>query len=430
MSVIASTVTGAEAVPSGAESLWGIANNRLFFANWADEIEVTSTWPVNIGTGSSSAEKRSVQGSKPNRILRFTITATKAQESWLLKNLLLRTGICRSLVPLYCDYTRMTAANSGAVLTCDTTYRRFFVGAKVALAIPVNGGVAYQVFEGKTIGSLTSGSITLTTSPSVTYPIGSRVIPLLECDVIPESTATNIGGGKLSANVIATEIPGDAAFPPLASIGDTIAYGTFSGYPIFDPGLNRNVGWRATEDGWKRDNIITSMGQGRIYELFGPRPRAHSPREVIATTRADAWNILQFWDYCRGSTYPFFALDPFPLFDLRAITTTTLQVTASGPLEDWSYYPYIAVVKRQTDSGAARVRAISSVTRSSGVDTINLATALDSMTLAQVAYVAPASLMRFESQDMTEKWKSSQNLSLSFNLVEVLNEASVVLTNL
>lgn len=430
MSVIVSSTTPAETVPAGAESLWAMNSNRLFFANWSDEIEVTTTWPVSIGAGRSSAEKRAVAGAKPNRMLRFTLTSTTPQESWLLKNFLLRMGICRSMVPLYCDYATLTAPTSGATLTCDTTFKRFFPSARVVLAIPVHGGTTFQIYETKAISSLTTSSITLASSPSRVYPIGSRVMPVLECDVLPESSAKNLGGGKLSVQVIATEIPGNAALPPLASPGDTVSYSSFGGYPIFDPGLNRNIDWRASEDGWKRDNMVTSLGQGRIYDLMGPRPRSHSPREAIAATRADAWTLLKFWDYCRGSTYPFFSLAPLPLFDLRAISTTALQVTAAGPLEDWNYYPYIAVVKQQADSGAARVRAISSVTRSSGIDTINLATALDSMTLAQVACVTPASLMRYEAQDLTERWQGSQNVSLSFSHLEVLNEGPVELTNL
>lgn len=428
MPVTASTLTAAESTPAGPESLWTLS--RLLVANWSRGMEVTNTWPVAIGDSNSAAEKRVVPTGKPLRTLRFTIESTREAESWLVRNLMRRMGVCRSLVPLWPDHTYLTAPSSGATLTCDVALRRIFPGARVAIAAPFAGGVAYQQFETGIVASASGTTLTLTASPSVVYPIGSRVVPLLECDVLLESSPRSLGGGKISIELLAAEVPGGAALPPLASPGDAIAFSTYAGYPVFDPGFNRHIGWRSDGEGWRRDAISSTLGLGNVHYLLGPRPAAWSSRRADAVCRAEAWDLLRFWDFCRGPAFPFFAPSPLPAMELKAITTTTLQVTAAGPLQDWIDYPYIAVMKRQADSGAARVRPIQSVTRLSGVDTITLSDPLDAMTLAQVAYATPAALMRFDAQDLLEKWISSRRLALAFNLIEVLNERTVELVNL
>lgn len=428
MPIVTPTLTAAESVPGGIESPWDLS--RLLIANWSRSIEVTNSWPVVIGSTGSAAEKRVVPSGKPLRTLRFSVQSTRATESWLLRNFVRRMAISRSLVPLWPDHTRLTADSSGATLTCDVTLRRIFPGARVAIAAPFAGGVAYQRFESAVVQSAAGTTLTLTAPPSLTYSAGSRVVPLLECELLLESTPRNLGGGRLLFELLASEVPGANALPPLASAGDTIAFGSYGGYPVFDPGFNAKIGWRADSDGWRRDAISTTVGLGSVRLLFGSRPAATSSRSAEAIGRAEAWALLRFWDVCRGPAFPFFAPSPLPSLNAVAITTTTVQVGAAGPLEDWNDYPYLAVVKRQADSGAARVRPIRSVSRAGGVDTILLEDALDAMTLQQVAYVAPASLMRFDGPDLTEKWTNSRRLSLAFSLIEVLNEKTVTLANL
>lgn len=428
MSVIASDITAPDTLPDGPESLW--TKGGAFIHNWANPFELTSTWPTKLGSANTESEKRSISTGKPNRTMRYSIQSTTLSESQRVRNTLMRMGYSRTAETVYSDYATLDSPSSGAVLSCDTTLRRLYAGARVFIGAPFSGSTSFSQSEYQIINSITDSSITLESSPSVVYPIGSRVFPVIECDLWAESSARQIGGGKLATTVLASEIPGGSALPPSANPGDSIGFGTYGGYPIFDPGFNRNIEWRATDDGWKRDSTSSQVGQGRIYNLWGIRPRMRSSRSVAAYTREDAWSLIQFWDMVRGPTFPFFAPTPFPLLEPRAITTTTIDVTSVGELVLTYATPYIAVVKRQGDSAAARIRPISSVTRSMGVDTITVSDPFDAMTIDEVAYVVPAALMRFENQDFTERWKNARSLSAIFNLIELLSEQTVSLSNL
>jgi hypothetical protein len=348
-------------------------------------------------------------------------------ETWPLRNLLRRQGICRSLVPLYPDvsWTTAAAASGQAVVQCDTTLRRLFAGARIVIAVPPLQGTVHATFETGVISSLSSTAITLTANLANSYPKNSRVLPLLECDVVAETSPKRLPGGKLQMASLAREVPGVSALPALAAPGSSSVFSSYSGYPVFDPGFNKGVEWLAAADGWKRTSKSASLGQGTVWTMLGPRPRASAGRAIRIDDRQDAWNFLTFFDICQGPTTPFFAPSPLPFFLPTAMTTTTITVPAEGQLEDWNDYPYIAAVKRAAGPTAARVRPIASVARASGFDTIMVSDPFDFSDFTQVWYVTAANLMRFAAGGLTEKWTTSRFLGLDFNLIEVVNEKTV-----
>ena len=406
----------------------------MLVANERDGYEVTTTWPGSVVAGNTGAERRVSSSNRPGRTLRHTIRADTQAAAWMVRNYGLRMGLARSLAPLYPDVTVLTAPSSGAVLTCDTTLRRLFVGGLVAVALPARGAVTYARFETYAIQSLTGTAVTLTATPATPFPAGTRVFPLVLCEVdLSTSTKTN-RGGLPSLAVEASEVTGPTALPALANPGDvTSVWPTAYGYPVFFPGPSspgRTYGWGGTADGWRRDGRISHVGFGQVAELLGPRPRATASRTARAVTRANAWPLLQLFDLVRGRTFPFFIPAAQYLTPPTAITTTTVAIPAAGPLADWAAYPYVAVVGREASPTAARIRAVSAVNRSAGVDTLTLATALDSTAVTSAIGAAPARLVRFDSADLTERWKTTTDLSLAFDVVEVQAEQAVAISNL
>ncbi len=432
MSTIATpTLTAAESSPASAGAAWDLS--RLLITQLADGWEVTTTWPGQVAGGNTSAEKRVVSSGRPVRTIRHTLRSDSAAASWLIQNGLLRMGQCRSLVPLCPDYTTLAAPASANVLTCDTTLRRLSVGGLVAVAVPTTGKLPFARFETATIGAITPTSITLAANLSAAYPARSRVLPLALCDVELVATA-QVRHGRPSLSVEATEVAGPTALPPLCDPGDvTTVWPTAGGYPVFYPGPSapgRAYGWASTSDGWRRDGHAARVGLGTAYELFGPRPRGTSARTAQGITRADAWPLLQFFDLVRGRCLPFYAPATSYLAPPTAIAASTVTLPAAGPLEDWSAYPYLAVIGREPSPTAARVRGVQSVTRAAGVDTLTLATPLDATAVTSAIGVAPARLVRFDTADLTERWRTSVNLSLTFSLIELLAEQPVVISNL
>jgi hypothetical protein len=429
MSLVPSSLVSASSAPTGPENLWDPGD--LLRADWSSGVEITTSWPGSSGIGITAAEKRVAGSGKPLRTLRFTIKALEhsTREPWRLKNLMRRFGICRLITPLWPDASWSTAAiTSGATsITCDTSNRRLFTGGRIVIACQDNGSI-FGLYETAVIASVASGSIALAAGTANAYPVGSRIAPLVECDVIAESSPKRLPGGKLQMDLIARECPGIAALPPLAVFGATTAYGSFGGYPVFDPGFNPNLEWLAATDGWNRLNTAAKLGLGTIYNLLGPRPRYAATRKARAMTRGDAWNILTFFDVCQGPLRPFYAPAPLPLIQPSAVSSTTVSVPAAGPLEDWNDYPLLAVVTKTNGTSAAILAGISSVARASGVDTLTLASSIGAITLGQVWYCVPANLVRFAGEDIVEKWSTSGFAGLDYGLIECLNEGPIVFT--
>ena len=426
-----STVTAVSDVPSGAESVWGISS--LFLSDWTNGCQITNSWPTSIVAAANSAEKRATLTSKPSRILKFTIRSTTRQQAWAIKNILLRMAQCRSLIPLYPDYTLLTSpvVSGNTAISCDTTNRRFFDGAQAIVYTPT-GNVGVGTNEIVVISSLTGSAINISSGAANSYPLGSRVAPLIECDIWATSDANVLDGGMLSVDVIAKEVPGGSSLPSLADPGDSFGYNlnASGGIPVFDLGPNPSSGWRAVTDGWRQDNKTTRIGEGSVVELFGPRPRAHSGRQAKAIGRDVAWKMLKFFDASRGETFPFIAPLPFPLFTLVSLGSATAEVTASGPLEDWQNYPYLVLVVGRAGPDAVSVLTITNVNRSGGIDTVTFTPSITAPALSLVVCLTVGNLMRFDTSEITERWRTSQNLSLDFTLIEVLNEGAVTIDHL
>jgi hypothetical protein len=430
--ILASTLITAETAPNGPEDLWDPGS--LLRHNWAETVEMTRSWPGAISTARSGAEKRTVFLSRPRLTTRFTITAIQNGEVWRLKNVLRRMGIARQVVPIWCDAQWTTAGLSGGgttVTVTSTANRRFYQGGRVAIGTPSLSapGCALGTYEIATISSVTGTTIDLTAGVTNSYPAGSRIVPLMECEVLAVSEGKRIPGGKLEAHILAEQVPGEWTLPALASPGGSGVYSTFTvssvDYPIFEPGFNPSLEWLSDSDGWDRVHNVARIGQGQVFTLLGPRPRNTAKRATRAITRADAFNILTLFDACQGPLRPFFAPAPLPMLKVISMTTTTVVVQSFGPVEDWSDYPYLAAVKIADGPTACRIRAISSVARASGQDTITLTSALDFSTVGQVWYCVPANLMRFAGEDLTERWKTSEFCELDFSLIEVLSDAAV-----
>ena len=422
-------ITAIESTPASPEAVWGLS--RLIQAEWSAGVELTISWPGTVFGSGTSAERRIAYTDRPGRSLKFTVNARSPEESRLLRHGLYRTGIARSLVPLPCDSTFLTATATTNVLTCPTAYRRLFPGGLVAVVGPAV--VNALLFEVATVQSVTPTAITLTGNVSRSYPVGSRVMPLLECDVQPKADG-KVTNGLLSAELVADEVPGPSALPPLANRGDVLAaFGTYNGVPVFDYGLQvpgSVYDGHQTADGWRRDNRSARAGQGISYELLGPRPRLTVKRTAKPQGRANAWSLLQMFDACRGQTYPVVVPEQFALITPLAVTATTVTVPASGPLSDWAAVPYLAVVTNVAGPAAVQVQPLQSWTRSTDGATDTLVLVSPLATATNVWRVAPAHLMRFDSPDLVEKWRTTTNLSLEWGMVEVLNEAVYSIANL
>jgi hypothetical protein len=412
--LVASTPVAIESDPTSGSDLWGLS--RLFIMSWIEGFQLSTTWITNIEVAQSGAEKRVSVTGKPDRIATVTILAMKNRESWLILNHIRRMGRCRSYLPIYSDFSKLTSAvsTSATVLPCDTTTRRLFAGQTIAIAYP-SRSTEYVTFELATILSLTITAITLTAGVSQGYPINARIFPLMEVDVMINGQWDMLTGRQIRAQIVAKETMGPSALPPLAHPGDSTAYATFGGYPIF----YERPQWDTISEGYQGLANIVQSGISTLFEIIGPRSRFLMARNFQYLTRASFWKVLTFFDLCSGRTFPFWGISSLAPWEIVSVSTTQIVVIAAGPLKDWEGISTIAVVQRSTNT--PYLSAIASVTRASGNDTLTVS--LPSIPSGDIREVCPAFLMRFTKDELVETWQSDQVVKTSAELVEEISES-------
>jgi hypothetical protein len=167
-----------------------------------------------------------------------------------------------------------------STIPCDTRCRRFFPGARVAWGTPARDG-SIEEYEIGTIASVADDYIALATPASRLWGAGARVYPMLECDVVLESTAPGSTDTHLTATFLCRETPGASALPPLdypESLGNAL-----DGYPIFAPPTAFNAGEASV--GWSRRGSVAAVGLGFNTRLYGEAPRMKVKRPYRALSR-------------------------------------------------------------------------------------------------------------------------------------------------
>jgi hypothetical protein len=420
MSVSASTLVPVATTPTDPARTWSLA--AFLACNWAAGVRVRTAWPVDISTSpGTGAEQRRCASNKPARTLTFTVDSDGARAAVHALHALRRAGYARSLVPLHSDAATLTGAASGATIPCVTAYRRFHAGARVAIVRPLVRGelVERRSFELGAISSVSADHLTLAASVTGSYPAGSRVYPLLECDVVPSGRGRANSGVATSTQFTLAEVPGPTALPASAAMGSP-GLPTFGGHGIWMPPVND-----AAQFGWDRVARSAGSGTARVWELTGDRPVATWGSSATCGSRAAWWGLLNVFDGSCGSLLPLVAVDPLSRFNVIGVAGATVTVEAVGPSEYWDAVPYFAARSSLT---ACTVYAISSVTRSGDgtLDTLTLSNTLG-LTPPEILRATAAHLCRFATDYIEETWTSDECVTLPYSLVEVLQERSVVM---
>lgn len=298
-----------------------------------------------------------------------------------------------------------------ATLSVDAKNRRFFPGGRVLIAKQTDTPQKVEYDIG-TIASVGDDFIALQTGLSRVYPVGSLVVPLIEGRPIMEGRADASTDETARWSYAVQEIVGPSALPPWEEQDATLDdFVTINGIPILDVVYN----WQGNIDiGAGRVSIDAQSGITDVTKLKGSRPIAVGQLDFRFIDRASAARFLRFADSRRGRLYRFFL--PSPATDLQFVSASGTQVVVkqSGQSQDWSFFPYLTV---HLWDGTVSVRPITSVTRASGNDTINLTGSL-SATVDQVRRVATASVFVFDSDEIVETWDTTDSMTVSIGVRE------------
>lgn len=402
------------------------ATYDLFLHNWASSVVVSTSWRTLVNEAGNLAEERIQLWSRPSRLLKVRWSAIGRAEAQRILQHVLRAGTSSIRVPLYSDAAVTTASSSSTTINCPTATRRFAVGARVAIASLSGGRIGS--FEWGVISAVGGSSLTLSGSLSGTFPAGSLVFPvivaqaLLGADVpFPTAQITDLEitfREVLDSSAIGplTDGPGDW---PTGTQTESVDSGT--AYPIL--AIKPDWGSSITA-GFVRPGQSYELGRGFGVYGQGTRGLLRWGCEFLISGRADAWELLEFFDACRGRTGAFWWPFPANVWEPLTYTTGYVEIEAAGNIEDLQeLVSHFAV---EFTDGTVDVRAISSVALQSGKWRITPTEALPSSTLASVRRITPAALVRFEDDVIEEEWITSGLLRTRLVVRELVNEGNVL----
>jgi hypothetical protein len=383
-------------------------------------VSVQSSFLTSVSVADSAAETR--RGLRNRPVLRIEYPAFgESGERWDVDGFLARVTASRLLAPLASDAVQLASqANSGqanVVSGDDLAYRRFEVGCRVALYAYAPGRTTAESFEVGVISSISTNTVTLTGNLASAWPAGSWMVPLVECELTPVTTMNLGRWDALDAGISVREVAGKPAYSALATAGSNPSgYDTYSGDPILDLACIRT---RSMSVGWSRPGSIREFGLGSRPNVFGTRAARTVAGGLYFDTRSEAWAYLKFFASRAGRLHPFWLFDPSEGFDgLTVNSTTEIEVPAYGDEDDWDFRDYLGV---KLANGDREVVPITSVSRSSGVDTLTLATALSN---TSVEYAHVARLCRFDSDALAVEWRNKEICEVEFGTIELPDEAT------
>lgn len=395
----------------------------LMPANWAESIELRSSWNTDVFSARTLAEERRALIDRPYRTLSVTFTSMYLRETHDALMNMLRAGQQRQVFPLYCDASRVTATSSGTTINCDTTLRRIFIGCRVVIHSWTQTGRPLNPQYG-IVRTFNTTSITLQTALTGSYEAGARVIPVMDVDLNLEQEASVITDQIAVTRFTVRELTGKSALASTSqSLPASIQLAT-DGVPIFNPRVEYSNGFQLRA---VREADTQDQGRDVIVDPRGDRPLREYTSRFESRTRAEAWQVIQFFDYCRGRGRSFYLLSPETPFDVTGITSTSITVTSTSSAQNIrDFVKFVAIVK--TD-GTELVVPLGSVVDGGATFTISF-TDIGSITLADAQRVTTAHLVRFKSDEMTESWETMARLVTDLEYIEVQREQSIVLAGL
>jgi hypothetical protein len=396
----------------------------LLLHNWNQPVQITTTYLTDVVDSSAtvSEERRGLLG-RPFRTVTAELSGLSRAAAAKLLLGLARRGAARSLFPLYSDFSRITASSSGTTVLCDTRWRRFFVGQRVAVCLMTTGGVSSH--EVRQVLSRADDRLELTSGLAGTYPAGSRVYPLIDAELSLDAAQGTVTDEVASANFTATEVAGPSSLPQ--TTWDTPhELTTRNGIPILDLALD----WGGEiESRIVRSGTLYARGRSEVVFARGARPQLEHELRFTELTRERLWLLLRLFDSLRGRQLTFYALTPQTLFKFSAVSGTSLDVLPDpGNLADVTSFLDHVVVRQR--NGTILLRKILSVVDMTTFWRVTVDEALPTLVAADVRAVTGAHLVRLTEDGMTEEWITDEACSVTLPARDVLEEKDVVIVNL
>lgn len=393
---------------------------QLFLTNWLNTVTLSSSFNTDIFVAEDQTEDRIARTTVPHRELTTTFTGMNRDESQELYLMALKGALENLPLPLVADTSFLTTTTSptDTVINCDTAFRRLYSGARVLVFDPSNHLPTNLSFN--RIIFTTSSSITLVDPIGFSYPINALVIPLIDCHLNINQTGSFITDYNLNLPYSYKEVEGPSSLPRMALSSNYVLY---NGNPIFFPIHD----WLDTPSiTIRRPGTQFSSGNATITTTRGDKTEVDFNISIKALSREEAIDIISLWEDRLGRVRPFWFMNLLNMWDVSAITTTTIDIDKSSSLALLlSELEYVGIL---TKLGATQIRSISDITNTGPAFRITLDSALSpAITLPEIARVSPTYFVRFAEDTLVENWSTDRTCSMVLRFKELVNEGSIPL---
>ncbi len=407
------------------------ADAELFMHDWADECVLRSSYLTDVALARTGAESRTGRRLKPARSMDIVWRQSREEFDAANSNRLDRLYVFmrrltgdRFAVPLYPDQRVIETAllSTDDQVPIDTSIGRWTVGARVAVVqLDYRGSYASHTFH--LIEAVDGTFVRLTAALGVDVAAYSIVVPMIDCEVALEARIVHPTSCLAEVTVTVDEVPGASQLPPTRS--DTPAgVPTHLGIPIFDldPDWTDGVGRGRLRQGEEFDS-----GRARGVSVEAARSREY--HELSFTNeRSDYWRLIEFFDTRRGRLRTLWHIDQENVWTAAQLDLTFVSVEQFGDLADFQEELEGFQVGLVMSNGDFYVRDAVTVQQVATVYRITVSPDLPAgLDAADVIRVARARLVRFDSDELQERWSHSGLAQSEVRFLETLEDQDIEL---
>jgi hypothetical protein len=398
--------------------------------NWRNEVSDSCTWQTDVSRSKTTgAEERVSMCSRPARDFQVLLSGMSREESARMMMNALAMGKNPSIMPIYSDFATTTSGTAPGVkfLPCDTRYKRFYPGQRIAmvpadfsLVIPSAGNPLQLQMD--VIDYIAHDGLHLVNGPAVQVVRSSLVFPMIDCELSLSQEITALTDGIIEWRLSYSELSGNSALPAQWDDNLRMLFPYYNGYPIFDMDSN----WRdSVTIKIVRDGERNQQGKTYLVSPDGPASRFEFTSLYEQYERRDAWLLAAFFDSRRGRCYPFWLPNPQMMFTIYSVPSTTVirvqPVPYVGALSD--NFTHVAVTNAD---GSLSLHAVSSIDNT--IDTYYEITLSEALSATTITDVTTAHLCRFSSDTLERKWVTDGICSSKVSMISLIDEADYAVT--
>ena len=411
----------------------------IMLHNWDVPYVLSSDYftDINPAKTTGSQTRRALRG-RPAR--RMTMSVLDHHEDLDIALTQLRRHTKEQMpVPLSCDAVPVTTSSSGQPdLNCNTQYRRFFPGARIAVCMIQGGRIILPADRDiYTIQVVFGDKLRVVGNLARNYNDSWDVVPLIDCEKTLRIGTAFITDQVTDATLEFDEIVGPSQLNQTAATTPSPAGWPLhhDGLPIFEPQQMGLLQWASPHAvDFHRAGEVALIGRKVRVSPDGPR-ESQVQDYAFMLERAEFWNLLRFFDSRMGMFLPFFEVDLVDRWTVVLASGSFIEVIPTEGDFDLSFRDvvldagYFGLV--MNDGITVHIRAIQTILFTGGRWRCTIAggePSLIGIDLAQIARAAPARQKQFSSDVLSEIWDTVSLVNVNLTTIETLDNKDLDLS--